>query len=150
MKVIKFLLSLLVTTGAVYLLNQPIVLKEPSAEDPAKFKEKLVPPPGPFLSRFSGFWQNAESLRDYVPEKLEVPEMKGKVKIVFDERLVPHIFAENLEDAVFAQGYVTAKYRLWQMDMVSRLAGGRLSEVLGKDLLENDKLQRRRGNQCFD
>ena len=145
MKVIKFLLSLLVTTGAVYLLNQPIVLKEPSAEDPAKFKEKLVPPPGPFLSPFSGFWQNAESLRDYVPEKLEVPEMKGKVKIVFDERLVPHIFAENLEDAVFAQGYVTAKYRLWQMDMVSRLAGGRLSEVLGKDLLENDKLQRRRG-----
>jgi penicillin amidase len=144
-KIVKLILSLAATVGAVYFLNQPVLLKEPSADDPAKFKEKLVPPPGPFLSPFSGFWQNAESLDDYEPVKVTIPEMKGKVKILFDERLVPHIFAENLEDAVFAQGYITARFRLWQMDMITRLAGGRLSEVLGKDLLENDKLQRRRG-----
>lgn len=145
MKIIKFLFSLLLTIGAVYLLNQPWTLKEPLPDDPSKFKETVIPPVGPFVSPFSGFWQNAESLSDYVPQKLEVPEMKGKVKILFDERMVPHIFADDLKDAAFAQGYVTAKFRLWQMDMVSRVSGGRLAEVLGNDLLENDKLQRRRG-----
>lgn len=145
MKILKFLLSLLATITAVYFLNRPVLLKEPLPDEPGKFKETLIPPPGPFLSPFSGFWQNAESPGDLALEKITIPEMKGKVKILFDERLVPHIFAENLEDAVFAQGYVTAKYRLWQMDLISRVTGGRLAEVLGQNLLENDKLQRRRG-----
>ncbi|MBK9014904.1 MAG: penicillin acylase family protein [Saprospiraceae bacterium] len=145
MKIIKFLLSLGALLGAIYFLNKPIVLKEPIADEPGKFKETTVPPLGPFFSPFSGFWQNAESLNDLTSIKIEVPEMKGKVKIVFDERLVPHIFAENLQDAIFAQGYVTAKMRLFQMDLVSRASGGRLAEVVGSVALENDKLKRRQG-----
>jgi penicillin amidase len=145
MKIVKFILGLLLTLALVYQLGRPITLKEPVAEKPGEFKETVIPPLGQFLSPFAGFWQNAESLDDFVPQKLEIPGMKGKVKILFDQRMVPHIFAENLDDAVFAQGYVTARYRLWQMDMLSRLPGGRLAEILGPDLVANDKLMRRRG-----
>ncbi|MEZ4959601.1 MAG: penicillin acylase family protein [Saprospiraceae bacterium] len=145
MKIVKFILSLLLTAGLIYQMGRPITLKEPVADKPGTFKETVIPPIGHFFSPFAGFWQNAESLKDYVPQQLEIPEMKGKVKILFDERMVPHIFAENLEDAVFAQGYVTARFRLWQMDMLSRLPGGRLSEILGADLVETDKMMRRRG-----
>ncbi|MCC6724362.1 MAG: penicillin acylase family protein [Saprospiraceae bacterium] len=145
MKFIKFLLSLSALLGLVYILNKPIPIQTPTPEDPTKTKETLIPPIGPFVSPFTGFWQNAESLSDFVPQKLEVPEMKGKVKILFDERMVPHIFAENLEDAAYAQGYVTAKFRLFQMELASRASGGRLAEIVGPDALENDKLKRRQG-----
>ncbi len=126
-------------------VNKPIPIETPTPEDPTKMKETVIPPIGPFISPFTGFWQNAESVGDFVPYKIEVPEMKGKVKIMFDERMVPHIFAENMEDAMFAQGYVTAKFRLFQMDLASRASGGRLAEIIGKDGLENDKLKRRQG-----
>jgi penicillin G amidase len=134
MKIVKFLLSLVFTLGLIFLLDRP-----------QKVQGNDVPPLGHFFSPFSGFWQNAESPEHFVSRHLEMPGRKGKVSIRFDERLVPHIFAENLEDAVFAQGYITAMFRLWQMDMVSRLSGGRLAEVLGGRLLDNDKRQRRRG-----
>jgi penicillin G amidase len=56
---------------------------------------------------------------------------------------VPHISAAQWEDAVFLQGYVTAQDRLWQMDLLRRLAGGELSEVLGASTLELDREARR-------
>ncbi len=140
MKIAKFLVALLLTTGAVYMLNKPISLKGDSGK-----KDTNIPPLGPFFSPFTGFWQNAEPVNGFETQKIEVAEMKGKVKIRIDERLVPHVFAENMEDLCFAQGYIVAKNRLWQMDMISRLSGGRLAEVLGRDLLSNDQLQRRRG-----
>jgi penicillin amidase len=52
---------------------------------------------------------------------------------------VPHISAARWEDAIFVQGYVTAQDRLWQMDVLRRLAGGELSEVLGASTLELDR-----------
>ncbi len=64
--------------------------------------------------------------------------------MVFDDRLVPHIFASNDADAYFAQGYVTAQHRLWQMDMIARIAGGRLAEII-PGALDRDKQQRRKG-----
>ncbi len=134
MKIVKLLLSLALTLGLIFLLDRP---QKVSGND--------VPPLGHFFSPFSGFWQNAESLEHFTSTHLDLPGVKGKVSVRFDERMVPHIFAENLGDAVFAQGYITAMFRLWQMDMVSRLSGGRLSEVLGERLLDKDKLQRRRG-----
>ena len=51
---------------------------------------------------------------------------------------MPHIRARSLEDAVLAQGYVTAQDRLWQMDLSRRLAQGELSEILGKRTLDLD------------
>jgi penicillin G amidase len=68
------------------------------------------------------------------------------VSVVFDNRKVPHIFAGNSEDMYFAQGYVTAYLRLWQMDFLSYLSAGRLSEIFGQNgTLDYDRLQRRAG-----
>jgi acyl-homoserine lactone acylase PvdQ len=71
--------------------------------------------------------------------------MKGlnaQVTIVFDQKLIPYIFAGNDHDAAVALGYLHATYRLWQMDAQRRLAEGRLSEVLGNSTLQQDEYMR--------
>ncbi|MDD9303049.1 MAG: penicillin acylase family protein [Desulfobacter sp.] len=77
-----------------------------------------------------------------VPSYSGEEELKGltsKVTVKTDEFGVPHIFADNEKDLFFAQGYITARERLFQMDM-TRLAGrGELSSVFGKRTLESDK-----------
>lgn len=103
-----------------------------------------IPALGSFFCPFTGFWKQADPVNDK-PANLELANLAGKGKIYFDERQVPHIFAARAEDAAFLQGYVTAAHRLWQMDMSVRAVSGRLSEVLGPDLLERDRLQRRKG-----
>ena len=55
---------------------------------------------------------------------------------------VPTIEATSLDDLFFAQGYVTAQDRLWQMDMMRRFAAGEISEILGDDFLKHDREQR--------
>ena len=54
----------------------------------------------------------------------------------------PHITAANLDDLLYAQGFVTAGDRLWQMDMLRRHVTGRLAEVLGSSMVEHDRTQR--------
>lgn len=74
--------------------------------------------------------------------------MKGvddKVEIIFDERKVPHIFTKSDADLYYAQGYATASLRLWQMDFLSYVSAGRLSEVFGESMLTQDRKQRRMG-----
>lgn len=100
------------------------------------------PPLGKILDPVHGFMANAETNEDYQNEILQV-SVKGEV--YFDERLVPHIYADDTYSLYFMQGYVTAKFRLWQMETQTRAASGRLSEVLGKDLLNYDREQRRLG-----
>ncbi|MXV52791.1 penicillin acylase family protein [Pedobacter sp. HMF7647] len=104
-----------------------------------------IPPLLRFLDPFAGFWQNAEPGEINGSENLAMKGLKENVEIVFDEHLVPHIFAQNDYDAYYAQGYITAKYRLWQMDFQTRFAAGRLSEVVGPAAIELDKYQRRMG-----
>ncbi len=70
--------------------------------------------------------------------------LKDSVQIFFDNRKVPHIFAKNNEDLFFAQGYLSASLRLFQMDMISRRAAGRLSEWSDRGL-SFDRYQRRLG-----
>ena len=60
-----------------------------------------------------------------------------------DERGVPHVTAKSIEDVLFAQGYVTAQDRLWQMDALRRLAAGDMAEVAGVAALEIDTDARR-------
>ena len=67
------------------------------------------------------------------------------VRIVFDDMAVPHIYAESETDAMFALGYVHASERLWQMDLLRRAGGGELSELLGADMVENDRYLRTLG-----
>ena len=68
--------------------------------------------------------------------------LSAAVKVTRDSHGVPAIEAETLEDLFFAQGYVTAQDRLWQMDVMRRFGAGELSEILGADTLKIDREQR--------
>lgn len=115
-----------------------------------------VPAMGRLINPVSGFWANAEPQAALPNLKLRFPKHKwyeghftnaqGRpIEVVFDQRRVPHIFAKTAEDAFFAQGYITAYNRLWQMDMSTRKVSGRLAEVVGERALASDLLQRRKG-----
>jgi penicillin amidase len=80
------------------------------------------------LPRLDGQWQ--------------VSGLSAPVTVTRDSHGVPTIEASSLEDLFFAQGYVTAQDRLWQMDMMRRFASGELSEILGEDTLKLDREQR--------
>lgn len=75
--------------------------------------------------------------------------LKEEVEVYFDKFGVPHIYAKNEVDAYYALGYVHAQDRLFQMELMRRAAGGRLAEVLGKDLIKTDKLFRTLGINRF-
>jgi penicillin amidase len=64
--------------------------------------------------------------------------LSARVEVLRDARGVPHLRATTLEDVMFAQGYVTAQDRLWQMDLGRRLARGELSEIFGERTLHLD------------
>jgi penicillin G amidase len=74
--------------------------------------------------------------------RLQVPGVAATVTVTRDGRGVPTIEASTLEDVFFAQGYVTAQDRLWQMDIMRRFAAGELSEILGEETLKHDQEQR--------
>lgn len=100
---------------------------------------------GKLLDPFHGFWQNAETNATPVDETLSFPELHDQVTIKYDDRGVPHIFAGSDYDLYFAQGFVVARDRLWQMEFLTHLAAGRLSEIFGERTFELDKYQRRIG-----
>ncbi|MFN2458635.1 MAG: penicillin acylase family protein [Chitinophagaceae bacterium] len=106
-----------------------------------------IPALGKFLSPQQGFWQNAESNDEDFSNNLSFQTLKGKVTVYMDERLVPHVFAEHDEDAYFIQGFLHAKFRLWQMEFQTMAAAGRISEILGNDprFIRFDREQRRLG-----
>ena len=68
--------------------------------------------------------------------------MKQPVDVIRDEWGVPHIYAQNTEDLFFAQGYVMAQDRLWEMEWWRRELEGRVAEVLGPSAFERDRLAR--------
>ncbi len=104
-----------------------------------------IPPVGGFLNPFDGFWQNAED-RDLTKEiNMTYSGLSSPTEIWYDDRLVPHIFTGESKDLHFATGFTHARHRLWQMDIVSRQASGRLAEILGERLLANDIRMRKMG-----
>jgi penicillin amidase len=131
MRVVPFIVSAVITGGLVYVLNRPI--------------GPLPMPAGKFLSPQHGFWQNADANSKSYDADLKIPGLKGKATVYFDERLVPHVFAENDEDLYFIQGYLHAKFRLFQMDLQTKAAAGRASEIAGKKAVNYDREQRRLG-----
>lgn len=70
---------------------------------------------------------------------LRAQGLTAPVRIVRDKRDIPHIYAANIHDLMFGQGYAEASDRLFQMDMLRRYVYGRLSEVLGTAVLPADK-----------
>ena len=84
----------------------------------------------------------ARSALPQLDGNLQLRGLSAAVKVTRDAHGVPAIEAATLEDLFFAQGYVTAQDRLWQMDIMRRLGGGELSEILGEDTLKIDREQR--------
>ena len=130
MRKIGFIVASFVTIGLIVFLDRPL---------------GTTPALGRFFNPYLGFWQNAESATKPCDIELKVEGLKDKVEVYFDDRLVPHIFAKNDEDLFFMQGYVTAKYRLWQMEIQTHNAAGRIAEVAGAKALDKDRMQRRIG-----
>lgn len=104
-----------------------------------------VPPLGSFFHPIQGFWGNAGTGQLSGSVNLDLDGLNEAVEIYFDERSVPHIFAQNDNDLYFAQGYITARDRLFQMELQTYDAAGRLSEIIGPQLLERDRRNRRWG-----
>ena len=71
--------------------------------------------------------------------------LQDEVTIHRDEYGIPHIYANNLDDMFFAQGYVTAQDRFWQMEWWRHQSQGRLSEIVGESTVEIDKFLRNTG-----
>ena len=84
----------------------------------------------------------AHSALPQLDGRLSVSGLSSPVSVVRDAHGVPTIEASSLEDLFFAQGYVTAQDRLWEMDVMRRFAGGELSEILGQETLKHDKEQK--------
>jgi penicillin amidase len=76
---------------------------------------------------------------------LALAGLQSAVTVQRDENGVPHIYADNAHDLFFAQGYVQAQDRLFQMDFQRRVGTGTLSEVLGEATLETDQFLRTLG-----
>jgi len=83
--------------------------------------------------------------RGALPEyegEISLPSLKAEVTIYRDERGMPHIYAENEYDLYYSVGFISAQERLWFMDFIRRVTTGRLSEVLGEELVSADKFLR--------
>lgn len=104
-----------------------------------------LPPVGQFFHPSQGFWANAVTSQERGEIRLPADRLLEPAEVWFDERKVPHIFAKNEHDLYFIQGYVTARDRLFQMELQIRAAGGKLAEWLGRDLISYDLNQRRMG-----
>jgi penicillin amidase len=70
--------------------------------------------------------------------EVQLKSIQDQTTVYFDDFGVPHIYANNSIDAMTALGYVHAQDRLWQMELMRRIAPGRLSEIFGKVALKND------------
>jgi penicillin amidase len=74
--------------------------------------------------------------------QLRVTGLKDSVEVLRDRWGVPHIYARNSDDLFFAQGYITARERLFQLDLWRRIGTGKLAEVLGPKYLSRDRIAR--------
>lgn len=79
------------------------------------------------------------------PSNLKVEGLKAEVMVRRDGRGIPYIEAKSDTDLYFTQGFVTASDRLWQMDLLRRVARGETAEIFGGSVLEEDKRWRRFG-----
>ncbi|NER14665.1 penicillin acylase family protein [Leptobacterium flavescens] len=85
-------------------------------------------------------WLFYRSLLPQYDGNLELSGLDNEVEVHYDSYGIPHIFAEGQEDAYRTLGYVHAQDRLWQMEVMRRIAPGRLSEIFGSALIDTDKL----------
>ncbi|MDI3299304.1 MAG: penicillin acylase family protein [Bacillota bacterium] len=97
-----------------------------------------LPPLGPTFNPTRGVLAQAWQP---VPGRLQLPGLRRPVVVDFDRWGVPHVFAQNDHDLFMAQGYLTARERLLEMELIRRQSEGRLAEILGPAALPSDELQ---------
>lgn len=143
MRITGFIVVSVITIGLVVLLNNPI---------------GSIPALGKLLDPVNGWGANAEPEDKDFSLKLSALGLQQPVTVWLEGRLVPHIQAANDHDLYFMQGFIHAYFRLWQMDMQTRAAAGRVGEVVGEKwvtdsktgerknvILDFDRTQRRKG-----
>lgn len=89
----------------------------------------------------TGYWFATKSFPP-IDGTLRVAGLKSRVEIVRDPMGVPHIYADNADDLFFANGYVHAQDRLWQMEFNRRIGHGTLSEMFGAATFKQDRFLR--------
>lgn len=97
------------------------------------------------LILLGGYFYVQSDAPDYDAGTFTLSGLDQPADIWFDDYGIPHIFAQTEEDAYYSLGYVHASERLFQMEMLRRVATGRLSEVIGPEVLEVDLLFRTLG-----
>ena len=89
-----------------------------------------------------GIFSYLQYLQPDLNKELKLKGLKGDVEVLYDNYGIPHIYASNEEDLYQAFGYVHAQDRLFQMEVLRRLADGRLAEVFGEKAVESDRFFR--------
>ena len=108
------------------------------------WKERILYPVlGPVLK--AALWPIGRMRLPQVKGNLSIKGLEAPAEVLRDRWGVAHIYAQNARDVVFAQGFVHAQERLWQMDFTRRVVFGRLSEVLGEAALPADRVMRTMG-----
>lgn len=130
LKRILYLLPPLLFLGLVVVLNRPW---------------GTIPALGKLLTPFHGYFQQIEGTVGRGNVTLDFTDLQGEVEVFYDSLAVPHIFAQNDADLYFAQGFVVAQDRLWQMEFYTLAASGRLSEIVGPTAISLDQYHRRIG-----
>src|SRR5258705_11944229 len=87
----------------------------------------------------------ASTVAQQTPTSITIAGLHDRVTVRRDERGIPYIEAANNDDLYFAQGYITATDRLWQMDLLRRNVRGELAEIFGEAALAKAKRHRHFG-----
>lgn len=132
MRLLRFLSTIVLTITLGLILNGTLIV--PSFP---------LPPLAKFLHPISGIWNNGESANGN-KKHIYIPQLHEESTLKYDDRWVPHIEANSLEQALYLQGYAEASNRLFQLDLITRAAAGRLSEIFGSRTIQADKDQNRK------
>lgn len=125
MRLLRALIIPLITILVFFLLDRP---------------RGSVPALGKISDPINGWGANAEAVKKDFKNSFSLKGIKQPVSVCFEEdRLVPHIFAQNNADLYFAQGYLHAFFRLWQMEFQTLAAAGRVGEVAGERWITDEK-----------
>jgi penicillin amidase len=98
-----------------------------------------LPPLGPLLDPANGVWASAAATNFPPRQRFSMTGLTDSVQVLYDDRGVPHIFASTELDAWRTLGFVIARDRLFQMEVQTRAASGRLTEWAGPRALEADR-----------
>ena len=100
-----------------------------------------IPPLGPTFNPATGVWTMALGAKTPKTQSLSVPGLRRNVTVTFDTQGTAFIRARTAHDLFFTIGYLQAKNRLFQMDLMRRQGEGLLSQVVGPAALASDKFE---------